>query len=272
VLESLIILGGGGWFPAFGRQTACALLRDGDSAVMIDAGTGLGRLIERPELLDGVTRLDILLTHFHLDHVAGLAYLPAVGVCPETTVWGPGALLYDSRTEGLLDQLSHEPFHPVPLQDQEIQVRDLPKGELELPAVRVELRRQDHHSAPSLGLRFDDALAWVTDTAFDPGSASFAAGCRVLAHEAWFTESSPRNDEIHSSAAQAARVSAEAGIDRLLLIHQPPFVAVQPELLVEAQAEVPCALMADDGADFSMMLAAPELPAGVMPAPPQSPR
>jgi ribonuclease BN (tRNA processing enzyme) len=59
----LTILGGGGWFPAYDRQTACALLRHRDSAIMIDAGTGAGRLVERPELLDGVERLDIVLTH-----------------------------------------------------------------------------------------------------------------------------------------------------------------------------------------------------------------
>jgi len=174
MLETLTILGGGGWFPAHGRHTACALLRDGDAAIMIDAGTGVGRLVERPELLDGVTQLDIVLTHFHLDHVAGLAYLPALGLCAQTTVWGPGSLLYGTPTGSLLGSLSHEPFHPVPLEDQEIDVRDLPPGEIELAGVRIALRRQDRHSAPSLGLRFDDAFAWITDTAYDPESAPFA--------------------------------------------------------------------------------------------------
>jgi ribonuclease BN (tRNA processing enzyme) len=183
----LAILGGGGWFPAYERHTACALLRDGETAVMIDAGSGVGRLIERPELLDGVSRLDIVLTHFHLDHIIGLAYLPAIGVSAHTTVWGPGRLLYGTPTDELLDQVSHEPFHPVPLAEQEIAVRDVPAGEFELGDFRVTTRRQDRHSAPSLGLRFGDELTWVTDTAYDPGSKSLASGCRVLAHEAWFT-------------------------------------------------------------------------------------
>ena len=135
MLERLIILGAGGWFPAHGRQTACALFRDGDCAIMIDAGTGVGRLVERPELLDGVKRLDILLTHFHLDHVAGLAYLPAIGLCDETTVWGPGLALYGTPTGALIDRVAREPFHPVPLEEQDISVRDLPVGELELAGV-----------------------------------------------------------------------------------------------------------------------------------------
>jgi ribonuclease BN (tRNA processing enzyme) len=254
MLETLIILGGGGWLPAHGRHTACALLRDGDSAIMIDAGTGVGRLVERPELLEGVVRLDIVLTHFHLDHVAGLAYLPAIGLCEETTLWGPGASLYDRSTASVLGSVSHEPFHPVPLEEQDIEVRDLPASEIELSGVRVHLRRQDRHSAPSLGLRFDDNFAWITDTAYDPDSARFATGCRLLAHEAWFTTAEPRNPGIHTSAAQAAELAGDAGVDRLLLIHLPPFKPRVDELLAEAQSGLPGALTATDGADVSALL------------------
>jgi ribonuclease BN (tRNA processing enzyme) len=255
MLERLIILGGGGWFPAHGRHTACALLRDGDCAIMIDAGTGVGRLVEQPELLEGVERLDILLTHFHLDHVAGLAYLPALALCRETTVWGPGASLYGIPTASLLERLSNEPFHPVPLSDQDIEVRDLPQGELELAGVRIQTRRQDRHTAPSLAFRFDDLLTWVTDTAYDEASAAFAAGSRLLAHEAWFTTAHPRNPTIHASATEAAQVAVAADIDQLLLIHAPPFEPSVDELALEAQMTFPRSLIAHDGADLSMMLA-----------------
>jgi ribonuclease BN (tRNA processing enzyme) len=244
----LTILGGGGWFPAHGRQTACALLRRDDTAILIDAGTGVGRLIEQPELLDGVARLDILLTHFHLDHVAGLAYLPAVGLCPDTTLWGPGSLLYGIPTHTLLDGVSREPFHPVPLEDQLIRVRDIPNRELELASVRIEARRQDRHSAPSLALRFNDTLAWITDTAYDPDSARFAQGCKIVAHEAWFTTDQPRNADIHSAAADASKVALDAGIEQLLLIHLPPFAEGVEDLVEEAREYVPLAEAAFDGA------------------------
>lgn len=215
---------------------------------MIDAGTGVSRLVERPQLLDRADRLDILLTHFHLDHIAGLAYLPALGLCEHTIVWGPGQLLYDTTTVELIDRVSHQPFHPVPLQDQDIEVRDIPSGELELLHTRIETRRQDRHSAPSLGFRFDNQLTWITDTAYDPDSAPFAEGCEVLAHEAWFSRAAPRNADIHTSAADAAQVAVRAGIDRLVLIHLPPFEQSIEELVAEAQAAVPGALPADDGA------------------------
>jgi ribonuclease BN (tRNA processing enzyme) len=232
----LTILGAGGWLPAHGRQTASAVLRNGDEAVMIDAGTGIARLIEQPHILAGVRRLDILLTHFHLDHIAGLAYLPALGICDDTTLWGPGRLLYDTSTAEVLSAVSHEPLHPVPLEEQDIQVCDIPAGELELAGMRITTRRQDRHTAPSAALRFDDDLTWITDTAFDPDSAAFAAGSRVIAHEAWFTRDTIRNPDIHSAAHQAAEVAAQAGCERLLLIHLPPFEASVDALVAEAQA------------------------------------
>jgi ribonuclease BN (tRNA processing enzyme) len=251
----LTILGGGGWFPAHGRHTACALLRTGDEAIMIDAGTGVSRLIERPELLDGVESLDILLTHFHLDHVAGLAYLAAIGLCPQTRLWGPGELLYECSTFEVLERLTTEPVHPVGLEAQDIEVRDLTGEEIELAGVRVSMRRQDRHSAPTLGYRFDDQLAWITDTAYDPDSAAFAAGCGLIAHEAWYTTDEPRNAEIHSSARQASRVAEEAGIDRLLLIHLPPFRESIEPMLTEAHTTSPFAEHAQDGMGVAVFVA-----------------
>jgi ribonuclease BN (tRNA processing enzyme) len=247
----LTILGGGGWFPAFERHTACALLRNGDSAIMIDAGTGVVRFIEQPELLDGTTRLDILLTHFHLDHIAGLAYLPALGLCEQTTIWGPGKQLYGTTTKELLARVSRQPYHPVPLEQQDIDVRDLPPGEVELGGVTIASRRQDRHSAPTLGFRFGDVLTWITDTAYDPESAPFAEGSELLAHEAWFTERAPRNPDIHSSAAQAAEVAERASVERLVLIHLPPFERSLEPVLDEAQAAVPGAVAATEGLSFA---------------------
>jgi ribonuclease BN (tRNA processing enzyme) len=255
VFERLIVLGGGGWFPAHGRHTACALLRNGSAAVMIDAGTGVGRLVERPDLLDGVERLDIVLTHFHLDHVAGLAYLPALNLTIDTTVWGPGATLYGTTTKALLDPLYSEPFHPVTFGRQRIAIRDLPAGEVELAGTRIHTRRQDRHSAPTLGLRFEDEVAWITDTAFDPGSVGLAAGCRLLAHEAWSTSAEPRNPTIHSSAREAAEIAAQAGAEQLVLMHLPPFEQSVEALAVEAQLTFPRSLIAGDEADLSTILA-----------------
>jgi ribonuclease BN (tRNA processing enzyme) len=217
---------------------------------MIDAGSGVARLLERPELLDGVQRLDILLTHFHLDHVCGLAYLPALRHFQNATIWGPGQSVYGASTEELLGRVSRQPLHPVPLEKQHIAVRDLPATEcFELAGLRIGMRVQPRHSAPTLGFRFEDSLAWITDTAYDSDSVGFAAGCEVLAHEAWFLAQHPRNPEMHSAAAEAAEIASAAGVGRLLLIHLPPFERSVAPLLREARRIVPDVAAARDGED-----------------------
>ena len=76
----------------------------------------------------------------------------------------------------------------------------------------------------------------VDNAGFDPDSAAFAQGSRLIAHEAWFTRGTVRNPDIHSAAHQAAEVAARAGCERLLLIHLPPFEESVDALVTEAQA------------------------------------
>jgi ribonuclease BN (tRNA processing enzyme) len=45
---------------------------------------------------------------------------------------------------------------------------------------------------------------------------------KVLAHEAWSTSSAPRDTEGHTTGRQAARIAADAGAGRLVLIHINP--------------------------------------------------
>jgi ribonuclease BN (tRNA processing enzyme) len=196
------LLGCGGWIPSDTRETLCVLVRDGAHALILDAGSGMRRAADH---LDGVTRVDIALTHFHLDHVSGLAYLPTLPAVP--TIWAPGAWLYDRASEDLLG-----PFSPF-----EKSIREL--GETQrIGAFELTARAQPRHWHPTAGLRVGDRLALITDTAYDPGSAPFARGVEHLLHEAYSTV----GDEGDASAAEAAQVAADAGAGRLTLVHMAP--------------------------------------------------
>src|SRR5450759_69715 len=74
------LLGTIGWMPSDRRETTCFACRTRDSLFIFDAGTGLRRLREPAQaaLLDGARDAHLFLTHYHLDHVCGLAYLPGV--------------------------------------------------------------------------------------------------------------------------------------------------------------------------------------------------
>ena len=47
-IATVRILGAGGWIPTGTHATCSALLRQGDAAVLIDAGSGVERLVADP--------------------------------------------------------------------------------------------------------------------------------------------------------------------------------------------------------------------------------
>jgi ribonuclease BN (tRNA processing enzyme) len=195
---------------------------------VIDAGTGLRRLLEMPALLAGVDRLDVVLTHFHLDHVVGLAYLPALALRP--TIWGGGARLTGRPTEAVLATIIGAPFFAAELTEL-AEVRELPPEPVDIGSLRIETRLQLRHAHPTLALRIGGAV-YCTDTGADPENAAFAAGAEILFHDAWTPDS---GDDNHASAVEAARIAGTAGVEQLVLIHVNP-LAPDDELLPAAQS------------------------------------
>lgn len=218
------ILGAGGWIPTGTHATCSALLRQGDAAVLIDAGSGVERLVADRSLLDGVQRVELVLTHFHLDHVAGLAYLPGLrragGMPPR--IWGPAQALFGTSTDDVLRRIYAPPFFDADFGLIAGEVRELAVGEQAIGPFSLTTRVQGGHSTPTLALRFDDLLTYCTDTPYDAGNAELAAGSRVLMHEAWAAEGGAEATEIHSSGRDAATVARDAGVERLVLIHLHP--------------------------------------------------
>lgn len=220
-MTSLTLLGSGGWIPTPRRATCSALVRDHEHALVLDAGTGISHLVCDPQLLAGIRRADIVLTHFHLDHVVGLAYLPALPLLEPPRIYGPGAWLYSAGTAEILARLIGPPLF-VELSTITSGVDEIGEEGLSLGPFDVRPRVQRRHSDPTLALRVGDTLTYCTDTAFDEGNVEFAQGSRVLAHEAWWTRGSPREETTHSSAGDAARVALDAGVEQLAMIHIRP--------------------------------------------------
>jgi ribonuclease BN (tRNA processing enzyme) len=237
-MERALLLGSGGWIPTSARATCCALLRRDDHALVIDAGTGISRLLEAPHLLEGVERMDVLLTHFHLDHVVGLAYLPALPLKLPPTLYGPGEWLYGTSTSSVLERLVRRPLFALGLDALVSGVEELRKEPLIAGPFEVAARVQQEHNDPTLAFRVDDLLTYCTDTSYDEGNVELARGSSVLAHEAWYSEWAPREQATHSSAQEAARVAHAANVERLVMIHVRPG-ADEPALEEEARAVFP---------------------------------
>jgi len=233
--------------PTDARETACALVRDGDAALLVDAGSGVRRLVEQPALLDGVERLYICLTHFHLDHVIGLFYVGEFDVPIE--LWGGGEALEGTPTADLVTRLLASPLAPPSFAGLFARVGELVEGEQEVGPFRVRARRQPLHSNPTLALRIGDDLVVCTDTSYDDGNVDFARGARVLLHEAF--EATDTTEHFgHSAAGEAARVAAAAGAERLVLIHINPLLADEDALLAVARTHFAAAAIGHDGLEL----------------------
>lgn len=99
----------------YGGQTSCALVSEDDDLIVLDAGSGIQAFNIKD--IPSNRRIDVLLTHLHLDHIQGLGFFrPLFMPDMEVHIWGPAS------TKSLHSRISRylsPPLFPV-------LVRDLP--------------------------------------------------------------------------------------------------------------------------------------------------
>ena len=149
----------------YGGNTSCVgvTLSDG-SLLALDAGTGIRNL--GLALADEPTRLHILLTHLHLDHIQGLVFFaPAFRPQTEIVIWGPA-----SPEASLRDRIARyisAPLSPVEVRELpcDVSFRHCPETEWEIGPARIRAASVTHRG-PTLGYRIDDgdsSLAYIPD-------------------------------------------------------------------------------------------------------------
>ncbi len=222
----------------YGGNTSCVEVRGKDgSCVVLDAGTGLLRL--SGSLPRDLKRVDVVLTHLHMDHVQGLGFFgPLYRPNMEVHLWGP-----DSPTLSLQARLSRylsPPLFPVHLQELpcDLHLHTLPDETLSLGDLTV-YSSLLCHPGPTVGLRVessDGVLAYIPDHepalagAFEQSDRSWisgyqcAHGADLLFHDAQYS-----SDEYqgcvgwgHSSMTDAVRFAERVGARHLGFFHHDP--------------------------------------------------
>jgi len=223
----LIPLGANGFFPTFGRQTMSFLVLAPAQALLLDAGTGVSRLIEPKlaELLEPYRSLDVILSHYHLDHVVGLSYMPAAWTHGRIRVFGPASPLVESEVELALDQLLARPLFPADYRQFPAPVEPVAfRGEnLQIGNLSIRVRAQDHPGG-SVGIRIGDELAYLTDTSVSAAAVDFVRGVKLLLHELWATdaEAATAGRGGHSHFSALAEFIRAAGVPVVMPVHHHP--------------------------------------------------
>ena len=148
----------------YGGNTSCVQLAlDSGEDLILDAGTGIRTLG-----LDLATapKVNILLTHLHLDHIQGLMFFPPCfrsGV--EITIWGPASP--EASLEDRVARYISAPLSPVEVRELPCSVsfRDTPPSEWQVGSATIHTEAVNHRG-PTLGFRItegDTTLSYIPD-------------------------------------------------------------------------------------------------------------
>jgi phosphoribosyl 1,2-cyclic phosphodiesterase len=149
----------------YGGNTSCVEVEVvPESRVVLDAGTGLRRM--GTKLPPEVRRVDVFLTHLHMDHLQGLGFFdPLFQPGFEVHIWGPGSATTELRQR--LTRYMSPPLFPVRLPELpcDLHVHDLSNACVEVPGVVVRAALVCH-PGPTVGFRLETeraSLAYLPD-------------------------------------------------------------------------------------------------------------
>jgi phosphoribosyl 1,2-cyclic phosphodiesterase len=221
----------------YGGNTSCVEVQGDDGTlVVLDAGTGIRRL--GAALGRSHRRIDLLLTHLHMDHLQGLGFFaPLFDPNVEVHVWGPATPAAPLR-QRLMRYLS-PPLFPVHLRDvPRLVLHDLAGGSFTVGEFRVTADIVCHPGF-TLGYRLESArgtLAYLSDHEPALAARSFpdapewtsgyalAEYADLLIHDAQYThaEYPAHVGWGHSAISDTFAFAALARVRHLVTFHHDP--------------------------------------------------
>jgi phosphoribosyl 1,2-cyclic phosphodiesterase len=222
----------------YGGNTSCVGVTLGDGSLLVlDAGTGIRGL--GLSLPAEPTRVHLLLTHLHLDHIQGLAFFaPLFQSQAEVVIWGPAS----PAGWGLRDRIARyisAPLSPVEVRELpcDVSFRACPE-QWEIGSARVTAASVAHRG-PTLGYRIDDggsSLAYIPDHEPALGADldeleaewisgfALAQGADLLIHDGQYSdeEYAEHLGWGHSALSHSLAFARRAEARRTVLFHHDP--------------------------------------------------
>ena len=222
----------------YGGNTSCVSIEGPDGTwLVLDAGTGirsLGRSLP-PDL----KRVDILLTHLHMDHLQGLPFFaPLRNPDVEIHVWGPASTMLSLKAR--LQRYVSPPLFPVSVRDLSpmLQFHELSFDMFEIGEFCI-ISQLVIHPNPTVGYRIlhkDKVVSYLPDHEPMLGARTFprspewtsgytlAKDANLLIHDTQYTpeEYQSRIGFGHSNMVQAFEFAALANVKGFVPFHHDP--------------------------------------------------
>ena len=221
----------------YGGNTSCVELSNQDTSLILDAGTGILNL--DLDFYTQLPRIDILLTHLHMDHIQGLAFFkPLFQQGMEVHIWGPHGNSDSLRSR--LNRYLSPPLFPMPLRDLpcNLHIHEVADSTFRIGSFDI---TSDFviHPGPTVGYRIqhqNKILAYIPDHEPMIGSLdlypndkwvsglSLCQQADVLIHDAMYTNQEywTRIGWGHSASQHALQMARRADVKRLFLFHHDP--------------------------------------------------
>lgn len=214
-------------FNEFGGFTSCYVLKTDDYALIIDCGTGLYEA--SPIILD-CSKVDVVLTHMHYDHMLGMLDWDTLNQKVKTTFYSGFSKWYGDKT---FDDFFRKPFWPVqpkfdlketPKTGERLNLRkDLSIEFFEAPhpddSQRMIIRlKQDDGSERSIAIMFDNEVSTGIDN-------ELLRNCDYLLYDGMYTdyEYESKKGYGHSTWQEGVRLATKVNCKRLIITHHSPF-------------------------------------------------
>ncbi|MBL0142369.1 MAG: MBL fold metallo-hydrolase [Betaproteobacteria bacterium] len=224
----------------YGGNTSCvSVVGHAGTVLVLDAGTGIRRLAAT--IAPTVRRVDILLTHLHMDHIQGLGFFaPLCQPDLEVHIWGPGSATL--RLQARLMRYLSPPLFPVNLSELPCKLvfHEVPCGETDIGEFRV-CSALVCHPGPTVGYRITapegSVLTYLPD--HEPALAALrfpslprewtsggtlAAGADLLIHDSQYSaaEYPGHCGWGHSSLIQTLDFGTLTEVKQLVTFHHDP--------------------------------------------------
>jgi phosphoribosyl 1,2-cyclic phosphodiesterase len=246
----------------YGGNTSCVEIRCGGHILIFDAGTGIRQLGNALVSQATGDELDILLSHFHIDHVEGLPFFTPLFAKNQVVRLWAGHLQPTCRVADAVRKFMSFPLLPFEVEALQatVEFRDFNSGDtIDLrPGVTVRTAPLNHPGGAT-GYRIeyaDRSIAYLTDT--EIGDRPIDAALLALAKDATLViiDATYTDEELplhagwgHSSWQQGIRLADAAGAARLCLFHHDPDHddAFMDAIAAAASASRPGTIVAREG-------------------------